>query len=91
MSSPPGVEWGITSPLVKQQTLPCQAGLRPHSRNARCFRVKRLTTKGLAFAAFLAPVFAGVNRKKIFRGLGKMDGSNGCRGGLVDQPPDGFT
>jgi hypothetical protein len=45
--SPPGVGWGVTGQsLGGHAVLPCQAGLRPHSR-MNC--VKRLTTKGLAF------------------------------------------
>jgi hypothetical protein len=41
-----------TKPLAKQQCLPCQAGLRPHSRDANCHNVRRLTTRGLVFEIY---------------------------------------
>ncbi len=47
--------WGgvlQTKPLAKQQRLPCQAGLRPHSRNANCHYERRLTTRGLVFGSY---------------------------------------
>ncbi len=44
--------------------LPCQAGLRPHSRTALWQLVRRLTTKGLVFLRFVAPHNAPVNGKK---------------------------
>ena len=36
----------------KQQRLPCQAGLRSHSRNSTCYYVRRLTTSGLVFRIY---------------------------------------
>jgi len=43
--------------------LPCQAGLRPHSRVAFWQIDRRLTTKELLFQRFVAPQNAGVNVK----------------------------
>jgi hypothetical protein len=51
--------------------LPCQAGLRPHSRLLLQL-VRRLTTKELVFLRFVAPPNAGVNGKKTSRSIGKM-------------------
>src|SRR6266404_3580595 len=44
--------------------LPCQAGLRPHSRLLVQF-VRRLTTKELVFVRFVALLNARVNDKKV--------------------------
>jgi len=38
--------------LAKQQRLPCQAGLRSHSRNSNCYYVRRLTTRGLVLGIY---------------------------------------
>ncbi len=41
-----------TKPLARQQHLPCQAGLRAHSRNADSHYERRLTTRGLVFRSY---------------------------------------
>ena len=56
--------------LGSSAALPCQAGLRPHSRLLLQL-VRRLTTKELVFLRFVAPPNAGVNGKKN-RSIGKM-------------------
>jgi hypothetical protein len=52
-----------SNPFGGSAGLPCQAGLRPHSR---CFlqSVRRLTTKEFVFQRFLAPGNVGVNGKE---------------------------
>src|SRR5215471_15725933 len=62
--SPPGVGGVLHDmPLGGSAGLPCQAGLRPHSRNAFWQFVRRLTTKELVFQRFVAPENVPVNRK----------------------------
>jgi hypothetical protein len=61
--SPPGVGGVLhDKALGGSAGLPCQAGLRPHSRLLLQF-VRRLTTKELAFQRFLAPRNVRVNGK----------------------------
>ena len=50
--------------------LPCQAGLRPHSRLFIQF-VRRLTTKKLVFVRFVALQNARVNDKKVNESMRK--------------------
>ena len=52
--------------------LPCQAGLRPHSRNCSWQFVRRLTTKELVFPRFVTLRNAAVNVKKVKRSSRKV-------------------
>ena len=68
--SPPGVVGCcLTMPLGGSAGLPCQAGLRPHSRLLQF--VRRLTTKELVFQRFVAPQNACVNDKKVNESMRK--------------------
>ena len=69
--SPPGVVGCcLTMPLGGSAGLPCQAGLRPHSRLFIQF-VRRLTTKELVFVRFVALQNARVNDKKVNESMRK--------------------
>ena len=73
--SPPGVGGVLLdNTLGGSAGLPCQAGLRPHSRTAFLQFVRRLTTKELVFLRFVAPRNARVNGKN------KEIGSGGTKG-----------
>jgi hypothetical protein len=62
--SPPGVGGVLhDKSLGGSAGLPCQAGLRPHSRTAFSQFVRRLTTKELVFLRFVALRNARVNGK----------------------------
>ena len=63
--SPPGVDGVLhDNSFSGPAALPCQAGLRPHSRTAFVQFVRRLTTKELVFQRVLALRNARVNGKK---------------------------
>ena len=69
--SPPGVGGVLHDNTLRGSAgLPCQAGLRPHSRLFSQF-VRRLTTKELVFPGFVAPQRAGVNDKKVNESIRK--------------------
>jgi hypothetical protein len=62
--SPPGVGGVLHDKTFGGPAgLPCQAGLRPHSRLLFLQFVRRLTTKKLAFLAVVAPENVHVNGK----------------------------
>jgi len=69
--SPPGVVGCcLTMPLGGSAGLPCQAGLRPHSRLFIQF-VRRLTTEELVFVRFVTLQNARVNDKKVNESMRK--------------------